>query len=316
MGALRFSNASILGSGKRANFLAGFIPPSIAGYVPAVSDGNTDKFAFPTEVRTIIGSTFSSVRGSAVGASNTQVAGYVAGGSPALSSIQKMTLPAETVSTISATLTSGRRQFAGMENHGVAGYFGTGYGEVGGSGVTSNMNKLSYATEVNSSTTSASVGTYGAKGFANSGTAGYVLGGFNGSSRIGTVDKFAFPADGRSTLGTGLSVGVFEHAATENYQVAGYRFGGNDGSNPRVSSVDKFAFPSDSRTTLGTGLSAAKEGMSGFSHAGVAGYNSGGYNGSSAVTTVDRFAYPSDSRTSLGIGLSTASQANAAFESL
>jgi hypothetical protein len=39
---------------------------------------------------------------------------------------------------------------------------------------------------------------------ANSGIAGYVGGGNNGV-RVATVDKFAFPADTASTLGTGLS---------------------------------------------------------------------------------------------------------------
>ena len=45
---------------------------------------------------------------------------------------------------------------------------------------------------------------------ANSGTAGYVGGGYTGSARVTTVDKFAFSDDGRTTLGTGLS------AANEN----------------------------------------------------------------------------------------------------
>jgi hypothetical protein len=37
---------------------------------------------------------------------------------------------------------------------------------------------------------------------ANSGVAGYVGGGFG---ELTTVDKFAFPSDSRSTLGTGIT---------------------------------------------------------------------------------------------------------------
>jgi hypothetical protein len=42
-------------------------------------------------------------------------------------------------------------------------------------------------------------------GYANSGVAGYYGGGFNDSVNVATVDKFALPADTRTTLGTGLS---------------------------------------------------------------------------------------------------------------
>jgi hypothetical protein len=285
----------------------------LAGYYPNVATTNTDKFAFPSETRSTLTSSFASERGSGVGASNSQVAGYAAGGSPTLNSIQKILFSNDTVSTISATLNGGRRQFAGMENHGVAGYFGTGF-DGGSPGVTANMNKLSFPTDTHSNTTSSGVATYGSKAFANTGTAGYVAGGFDGGSRISHVSKFAFPADSRSTLATGLSVTVFQLAATENYQVAGYTMGGNNDSGPRVSTVNKFAFPSDTRSTLASGLSSARESVSGFAQKNVAGYGAGGWNGSSSVNTVDRFDFTNDTRTSLGTGLSAGASAEAGFE--
>jgi hypothetical protein len=52
-------------------------------------------------------------------------------------------------------------------------------------------------------------------GMANSGTAGYVGGGY-GSDYITTVDKFAFSDDSRSTLSTGLSVAAGYLAAMAN----------------------------------------------------------------------------------------------------
>jgi hypothetical protein len=51
---------------------------------------------------------------------------------------------------------------------------------------------------------------------ANSGVAGYVGGGYDGSSNVNTVDKFAFSDDGRTTLGTGLSTTPYTPAAFAN----------------------------------------------------------------------------------------------------
>jgi hypothetical protein len=103
---------------------------------------------------------------------------------------------------------------------------------------------------------------------ANSAVAGYFAGGLNfqGFSQS-TVDKFAFPSDTRTTLGTGLSSGRSSGTGVGNSGVAGYFGGGFDTANRTI--VDRFAFPSDTRTTLGTGLSSAKTGMAGFASTGV-----------------------------------------------
>ena len=78
------------------------------------------------------------------------------------------------------------------------------------------------------------------------GVAGYFGGGINHS----TVDKFAFPSDTRTTLGTGLTTASAGLSGMADSGVAGY-FGGGDGSN----NVDKFAFPSDTRSAVSGGLS-------------------------------------------------------------
>jgi hypothetical protein len=98
---------------------------------------------------------------------------------------------------------------------------------------------------------------------ANSGVAGYFGGGTVNSA---VVDKFAFPSDTRTTLGTGLSVGRSALGGMSDSTVAGY-FGG--GGTTRTTVVDKFEFPSDTRTTLGTGLSSARDRLSGMADSGV-----------------------------------------------
>ena len=147
---------------------------------------------------------------------------------------------------------------------------------------------------------------------ANSGTAGYFGGGNDGSSTA-TVDKFAFPDDSRTTLGTGLSAATYQLAGAANSGTAAYFAGGYDGdAGATTATVDKFAFASDSRSTLGTGLSAATEGLAGAANSGTAGYFGGGRAAGSSVTTVDKFAFPGDSRSTLGTGLSAATRILAA----
>jgi hypothetical protein len=91
---------------------------------------------------------------------------------------------------------------------------------------------------------------------ADSGVAAYFAGGMPGAFPTGvtTVDKFAFPSDTRSTLGTGLSSTTIEASGWANSGTAGYIGGGTRVGSPSAD-VDKFAFPADTRTTLATGLS-------------------------------------------------------------
>ena len=96
---------------------------------------------------------------------------------------------------------------------------------------------------------------------------GYFGGGSTSGGRATTVDRFALPADTRTTLGTGLSAASEGLAGMANSGTAGYFAGGWAGS--RVTTVDKFAFSDDGRTTLGTGLSAANENLAAMADSGT-----------------------------------------------
>jgi len=179
-----------------------------------------------------------------------------------------------------------------------------GYVAGGESSVHDTVDKFDFADDSRTTLgTGLSNSLEGAGGFANSGTAGYVAGGYT----VTTVDKFAFSDDSRSTLGTGLSTAVSILASFANSGTAGYTAGGDSGSSTSVATVNKFAFSDDGRTTLGTGLSAASRGVAGFANSGTAGYTLGGrLTGYGAVVdTVDKFAFSDDGRTTLGTGLST-----------
>jgi hypothetical protein len=120
-------------------------------------------------------------------------------------------------------------------------------------------------------------------------------------SRSTVVNKFAFPSDTRSVLGTGLSVAKMSTFAVGNHNVAGYIAGGISAS--AVSDVvDKFAFPSDTRSVLGTGLSAPIRYAAGAQNSGNAGYFAGGMNISGVrINTADKFAFPLDTRTTISV---------------
>jgi len=260
---------------------AGFANSGVAGYVAGGTISGArittvDKFAFPSDSRTTLGTGLSPATGIAAGFSNSGVAGYVAGGGTTVlrtDAVQKFTFPSDTRSTLGTGLLDPARFLAGMSNYSVAGYTG------GGQNSTATMtlvDKFAFPSDTRSSSLSLSVATLMKAGMADQGVAGYFAGGANGtddgSPRFATVDKFAFPSDTRTTLGTGLSIGRRHLGGNADSGVAGYLAGGSifsGGSVVRQTTVDKFAFPSDTRSTLGTGLTAANERLSGMANEGA-----------------------------------------------
>lgn len=231
------------------------------------------------------------------------VAGYFFGGYEGVAVVKsatKLTYATDTRSTITDALTEPTIHPAGFADSGVAGYAGGGFASV----VLSRVNKTTFPSDALSilGTGLSSGGGTGAA-MANSGTAGYQAIGdtTGGTNFVSTVDKFAFPSDSRSTLGTGLSGARGFFVGMANFGVAGYFMGGRITPFAYISTVDKFAFPADSRSTLGTGLSANNGAQAGFADAGVAGYSAGGVISDGRV---DKFAFPSDTRSALATGMS------------
>jgi hypothetical protein len=104
---------------------------------------------------------------------------------------------------------------------------------------------------------------------ANSGVAAYFAGGLTtGNGILSAVDKFAFPADTRSTLGTGLSSARYALAGMANSGVAGY-FGGGFNGSAGETTVEKYAFPSDTKTSVSGGLSSTRYTVAGFANEGT-----------------------------------------------
>ena len=294
----------------------------VAGYFSGGSNSSNngvstvDKFTFPSETVTTLSTGLSSSRWASSSFANSGVAGYNGGGSTSstldgsvnVSTVDKFAMPADTRSTLGTGLSELTRHNVGMANSGVAGYSGGGYARPANSN-TATVDKFSFSSDSRSSLSSAlSVQKREMGAFANTGLAGYFLGGYS-TDFTSTVEKYAFPGDTRSTLATGVSTTRRDMSGFANQGTAGYIAGGNGGTGV-VTTVDKFAFPSDSRSSLGTGLSSAR---SPFGSGIVAGQTAGYVGGASTTTTVDKFAFTDDTRTTLGTGLSATRNYAAGF---
>jgi hypothetical protein len=293
---------------------------SVAGYVAGGSTGSqsatVDKFLFPSESRSTLGTGLSAATTSLVGLSNSNVAGYTAGGYTTgyVSTINKFAFPSDTRSSFSG-LSIARSDITGWSNSGVAGYAAG--GEDGT--IRATVDKITFPGDaVTTLGTGLSLGAFAGRGWANQGVAGYVALGSTTSGVLPTVDKFAMPAETRSTLATGLNANLrYGAGAFANNTVAGYFTGGatTGGGFNGVTTVHKFTFPADTRSILGTGLSAATQnGNSGnLQDTAVAGYQAGGNTSGGNVDTVNKFAFPSDTRSTLGTGLSSSRSGSSAF---
>jgi hypothetical protein len=234
----------------------------------------------------------------------TPIAGYAAGGSTSggeIATVSKFLFSTDVRSTLGTGLDAVASFISGFADSGTAGYTSR----------FSAVNKFAFPSDSRSVlATGLSTSRSSIQAFSNTNVAGYFAGGsfWNGSAtvRVTTVDKYAFPADSRTVLGTGLSVAQDGGAGFANFGVAGYAAGGFDTA--RTSRVQKVTFPTDSMSTLGTGLSVGRQDVAGAGNVGTAGYAAGGARDSdfAMLTVIDKFAFPSDTRTVLSATLTVA----------
>jgi hypothetical protein len=262
------------------------------------------KMPFSTDTIADLAATLDTGAGGTAGCSDSGVAGYVAGGyhggSPATSeNIDKLTYSNDTAALMTPTLSLRRHAPAGMQDSGVAGYFAGGDNEGTASYQTIN-DRLVFSTATCSTTTAMSTGGDTTASFSNSGTAGYLLGGYGaGGGAAGykdEVDKFAFPSDTLSVL-TALPATVAWADGFADVGVSGYHCGGWESVAQNVATIYKWAFSNDARTTSSGSLSVADSQQTSGANSGSAGFVFAGYSG--GATWVNKFTFPTDTRSSL-----------------
>lgn len=187
-------------------------------------------------------------------ASNNNVAGYTAGGYAGgySASMDKFSFPSESASSMSATLSQARAHVASINNNAVAMY--TAGGETYGNPYTNpyaNIDKLAYSTETRSTFYLPLAVTEAQNGLSNSGTAGYVAGGFYQTSptsmqATGNYWKWPFSTDTISTTTSNYYYNGGYPNQFSRYAVAGYIVGGMD-----YATIKKINFANDTISEIG-----------------------------------------------------------------
>jgi len=246
-----------------------------AGYVYMANGGyNCDKLTFATDVRSSAGSPATATFGNPTSISNNGTAGYVLGGYRSgvgdSSLIWKMPFSTDTstMSQLGATLVTPRQGVAGHSNSGTAGYvfMGTYFG-----GYQTTIEKFLFSNETCSQIAASSIQGTENGGLANSGTAGYISGGLQGSpvASSNSIRKLAYSTDTVSTLSAVLTVTQRggQSSASANSGTAGYWGGGGDGSNA-YPYITKLAFSTET-TSNPVNFAAGKWSAASFANSGT-----------------------------------------------
>tara|TARA_R110002051_G_scaffold6061_1_gene29851 strand:+ start:229 stop:1194 length:966 start_codon:yes stop_codon:yes gene_type:complete len=278
---------------------------------------SVDHWSFPADVGTALTITLTDDARNAYGFGNDGVAGYTGigqGSSSFMSAVDKLTYSVGTFAALGTGLSAAARGQAAMSNVAVAGYVSLGdqsntYVQTVDKFAYSDDSRTTLATGLNNTASYA-------MGFSNSGTAGYIGAGYSwsgGYTFYTTVNKYAFPSDSHSTLGTGLPTSqLFNPGGMADSGTAGYTLGGGASAAGESTVVSKFAFPGDTRSTLGTGLSVVSRYGCAMADSGVAGYMALGNSYSiGQLSELDKFAFPSDSRSALTMVVDRSNRASA-----
>jgi hypothetical protein len=139
----------------------------------------------------------------------------------------------------------------------------------------------------------------------NSGTAGYICGGY-GSNHTSIINKLTYSADSVSTLSPGLSAVSSESAGFANSGSHGYVVGGiNQSFNNWGNRIERTSYSDD--TTSGINMSSGSFGreLSGASNNGVAGYAFGGFENPSGSNTIMKFNFSNNTAASIAATISS-----------
>jgi hypothetical protein len=170
----------------------------------------------------------------------------------------------------------------------------------------SSISKLAFDTETSSNLAARLARTQELiAAFANSGTAGYVIGGATDDGGVGSrIDKLVFATDTRSLL---MSLGTikYSHTGFANSGTAGYSAGGNGGG-INTSNILKLTFSGETLSPISAVLSTVNVGQfnASASNSGTAGYISGGEayavsTGYGRMSKIDKLTFSNDTRSTL-----------------
>ena len=261
-----------------------------------------EKSVFATDATATIAATLTEGMNSGGGFGNGQTAGYIAGndwGTPnwGRDYIGKLTFVDDAYGLIVATLSEITWGDTGLANSGTAGYYAGGQGRSGASSVIlDKIDKLLFSNDsCGVITPTLSQNVYYPTGAANSGTAGYWLGGTvaSGTSRI---DKTTFSDDTTADSGEDLSAAGQYMSAMANSGTAAYSSIGLIDAGGGSKTVNKLVFSGEVVSNLGNLLDTTGYGTTSAGQKGSHGYFVGGYDSVAAarIDTIEKLEFTGD----------------------
>jgi len=238
----------------------------LGGYTPSASSA-IKKFTFVSKTETVLSATLSSAIYASVGFASTSKIFSAAGADVAYVSIhQYLDISSETRTSLASTLASNCFYGAGLTNSGTAGYIAGGGAN---SGITSGVpyltriEKFVYATESSSTTVAnMSINVFAINGGNNGTTAGYLVGGFYGTTDPGRlytnmIQKLVYASDTTVSNPASLAYATYNNMMLSNHGTAGYiTAGGNDSGAP-TTNLRKIVYATDVTSDIAAGINSA-----------------------------------------------------------
>lgn len=257
------------------NYDAGYSNSGTAGYTAGgigINGAATPhqvmlKLVFSSETGSKLSTTLSKTNFTPGGDSEAGTAGYLFGGANSgfatrYNTVEKMPFGTETNAVMGSSFTALGNAAAVFSNGSTDGY--TLGGEDSTIGRHNRYNRLAYATSTFTNNF-AQVSAYSAGGFilggalSNDGTAGYVLGGSDGTARD-LIQKMTYSSNTNSTLSATLVIGTLQvNSNPDYYQNTGYLVTGNNPastgipSSSNVGFINKLPYSTETRSVLHAG---------------------------------------------------------------
>jgi hypothetical protein len=279
--------------------VAGF---ASGGYSAPVAYNNIDRFLFSTLFSTTDVGDLTQSRG-LCSAQSSRTHGYTSGGyfPPGTGSnvIDKFPFVTLTNATDVGDLTSARYVTAGQSSN-TSGYAS------GSFPISSDIQKFPFAADFNATSVGTLTQSRVYSGGHSSITHGYSSGGStaaSGPTRVNTIDKFPFSADGASS-DVGDLTGNYALFAAHSSIYHGYSSGGS-WPNSQSTQIERFSFITDINSYSVGNLAVGRYGAAGHSYVSH-GITSGGFTSPPQIaqTVIDRFPFAAggDGSTSFGVG--------------
>ena len=276
----------------------------LGGYATSASSA-IKKFFFASKTETVLTATLSSAIAASVGFASTSKVFSASGVDAGYVSIhQYLGIFTETRTSLASTLATNSFYSAGLTNSGTAGYIaggGINSGITSGVPYTTRIEKFVYATEASSTTVAnMSLNIFALNGGNNGTIAGYLNGGFYGTSDPGrlflnAIQKFVYATDTTiSNVGT-IFYPTYNVMMLSNHGTAGYITAGSPQSGETLSTdLKKIAYATDVTSNIAAGISHANGHPTASDMQAGIGFFLGSHTNSGTLTEVKEFDFSTE----------------------